>query len=68
MDHVTFTTLYKGMHQLNARELLQKFTVADYPNITDKRAKKKLHRDVYKVGYPDNFKDRILKTTDLELF
>ncbi len=55
------------MHRIQAREMLRTFTTADYPNITDKRAKKKLHRNVYKVGFPENFEKRVVKTTDLEL-
>ena len=55
------------MHRIHAKNMLREFTIADYPYIKDKHAKKKLHREVYKAGYPDSFKQRTLKTTDLEL-
>jgi hypothetical protein len=38
-------------------------TIADYPNASkDKR--KELHKNMYKVAYPEQ-KSRILKTTDV---
>lgn len=59
--------LYEGMHQITARQMLRQFTVADYPNISNRRDKRKLHKDVYRVAYPGNFEKRAIKTTDLEL-
>jgi len=38
-----------------------------YPNL-NQQAKKKKHRDLYKQAYPTNFKEKVVKTTDLELF
>jgi hypothetical protein len=68
MDFITFNKLYEGMHRLIARQMLRDFTVADYPYIKEHKNKRKIHRNIYKVAYPENFEDRILKTTDLELF
>lgn len=67
LDYPTFNKLYEGMHQILAREMLRQFTVADYPNIQQRRDKRKLHKNVYRVAYPDNFKKRAIKTSDLEL-
>ena len=68
MDFQTFNKLYDSMHRITAREMLRTFTTSDYPYINDKKSKKKLHRDVYKIAYPENFEEKVLKTTDLELF
>jgi hypothetical protein len=60
--------LYEGMHRIVARDMLRNFTIADYPYIQQRRDKRKIHKNVYKVAYPENFKQKVLKTTDLELF
>ena len=68
MDFQDFNMLYEGMHRIQARELLRQFTAHDYPNVSDKNAKRRLHKSVYKIAFPENFKQRTVKTTDLELF
>tara|TARA_R110000868_G_C10972548_1_gene770416 strand:- start:12984 stop:13190 length:207 start_codon:yes stop_codon:yes gene_type:complete len=68
MDYATFELIYEGMHRILAKNMLRSFTVADYPYIKEAKAKRKLHRNVYEVGYPENFVKKIIKTTDLELF
>jgi len=47
--------------------MLKDLTVADYPYISDKKAKRNLHKSVYKIAYPDNFKKKVVKTEDLKL-
>lgn len=38
-----------------------------YPTLID-REKKKRHKEIFKVAYPEKFENRVVKTTDLELF
>jgi hypothetical protein len=67
MDFQTFEKIYDGMHRILAKNMLRDFTVADYPYIKNSKDKRKLHKNVYKIGYPEYFEERIVKTTDLEL-
>lgn len=67
LDHTTYDKLYFGMSRILAKKMLRSFTIADYPHIQERNSKRKLHRDVFKAGYPENFKKQVLKTTDLEL-
>jgi hypothetical protein len=38
-----------------------------YPMMNQKEKNKK-HRQVYKQAHPENFENKVIKTTDLELF
>lgn len=57
----------QAMERLKGKERLVLMDAAQYPSL-DSKAKSKKHKDVYKVAYPENFKSKILKTTELELF
>lgn len=52
--------------RLRAVERLELMDAMQYPTLQAKDKGKK-HREVYKKAYPENFKNSILKTTDLEL-
>ena len=67
MDFQTFNIIYEGMHRILAKNMLRDFTIADYPYIRDRSAKRKLHRNVSKVSDPSSFEKRVVKTTELEL-
>ena len=53
---------------IKARERLKLMDVLDYSNRLTDRDRKSKHRKLYKIAYPDNFKKRVVKTSDLELF
>lgn len=57
----------EAMKIIEARERLKNMDAIQYPNL-NQQAKKKKHRDLYKQAYPTNFKEKVVKTTDLELF
>ena len=59
-----FSEYAQAMRQLKARAKLDLMDSLQYPHIQEK-SRKKRHRDVYKAAYPDAFKQRIVKTTDL---
>jgi len=66
LDHRDFTMLFYGMQQIEAKRCLRSFNVSDYPTLKqDERSK--LHRNMYKVAYPEDFVKRAVKTDDLVL-
>jgi hypothetical protein len=67
MDSYLFSVLYNGMVQVLAEEHLKCMDFSMYPNADDK-SRRKMHKEWYKLAYPENFESRIVKTTDLELF
>lgn len=67
MDHVTFETLYLGISRISAKDTLRGFTISSYPNMKD-QDRRKLHKEVYRSANPEAFEQKIVKTTDLELF
>lgn len=66
MDVRVFSMLNTGMDQIRAEEHLHLMDAISYPHITDK-ARSKQHKKWSKQAYPENFADKIIKTTDLEL-
>lgn len=56
----------EAMDRIKAIERLELMDAVQYPHIDDK-SRHKSHRNVMKLAYPENFKSKILKTTDLEL-
>lgn len=57
MDYDLFNMYVLGMNQIEHEELLVKYTVADYPNMTtDNRSK--LHRETSKAAYPKAFNEQ----------
>lgn len=61
-----FNFLVNGMRQLKAEEQLYLMDAVSYPHIDMKQRSKK-HKELYKKAYPENFEQRVIKTTDLEL-
>lgn len=67
MDVRLYHILIKGMEQVKAEEQLIFMDAVSYPQMNQK-ARRKAHKNWYKQAYPENFKNRPVKTTDLELF
>jgi len=67
MDIRILSILVSGMGQVMAEEQLNIMDAISYPHRDDK-GRKKQHREWSKLAYPDKFEQRIVKTTDLELF
>lgn len=65
MDNETYETLVNGMEIIGAKTLLKSFSVADYPN-GKADSRRKLHRKIFKVAYPNDAKKRALKVSDLK--
>ena len=57
----------EAMERIKAVERLELMDAIQYPHVDDK-SRHKNHRKIMKIAYPENFKAKILKTTDLELF
>lgn len=55
-----------AMNIIKHRERLESMDATQYPHLQD-RERTKRHRAISKLAYPDNFKEKVLKTTDLEL-
>jgi len=56
----------QAMERIKARERLYLMDALLYPNMPSKDKRKK-HKDLTKLAYPETFQEKILKTTDLEL-
>jgi hypothetical protein len=56
----------QAMQRLQGKERLVMMDANQYP-VLESKDKQKKHREVYRVAYPESFKDKILRTTDLEL-
>ena len=67
MDVNTYHILARGMEQLQAEEQLLSMDAVSYPH-SDQKHRRKSHKKWMKQAYPENFEERTLKTTDLELF
>ena len=62
------TKIYlQAMERIKARERLFLMDAAQYPHLQPKD-KKTRHKKLYREAYPENFEERTVKTTDLELF
>jgi hypothetical protein len=57
----------QAMERIKSKERLIMMDSLQYPTLEIKEKKKK-HKEVYRQAFPENFEERILKTTDLELF
>jgi hypothetical protein len=57
----------QAMERIRARERLFEMDANQYPTLNQKEMRKR-HKDLYKVAFPENFENRTVKTTDLELF
>jgi hypothetical protein len=57
----------QAMERLKARERLVLMDALQYPMMMVKEKNKK-HREVYRKAHPENFENKAVKTTDLELF
>jgi len=66
MQPTRLTHHLEAMKRIKSIERLELMDAIQYPHISDKDRHKR-HRAVSKEAYPENFRDKILKTTDLEL-
>jgi hypothetical protein len=64
LDTYEFNLLARGIHRMKSQNMLESFTVADYPNMESK-TRKKIHKEVFKVAYPEQMKKRIVTADDL---
>mgnify|MGYP007020005897 CR=1 FL=1 len=53
------------MQKIEARKMLRDFTVGDYPKLKSED-RSKIHRNTFKVGYPNAMKERAVKSSDLK--
>ncbi len=67
MDVVTFSVLVNGMKRIEASEHLMSMDFTIYPHIGDKDRRKQ-HKKWYREAHPEAFEEKIVKTSDLELF
>lgn len=56
----------QAMHRIQSKERLYQMDALQYP-MMDQKDKSKKHREVYKQAFPENFEQRVLKTTELQL-
>lgn len=64
MESDELSVLQLGMETIQSRKMIRDFTRADYPNMKDED-RKKIHRNMFKIAYPDSMKKRALKASDL---
>lgn len=57
----------QAMDRIKARERLELMDAIQYPHMKNKERKKR-HKEVFKRAYPENFKQKVVKLSDLELF
>ena len=55
-----------AMERIKGMERLELMDAIQYPHI-DNKSRQQNHRKIMKIAYPENFKSKVLKTTDLEL-
>lgn len=67
MDIALLSVFIRGMYQLEAEEHMMTMDAVSYPHTTDK-ARKASHKKWSKIARPEDFENRAVKTTDLELF
>lgn len=66
MDINTFKFLAKGMSQQEAQDHLLLMDAVSYPHL-DSKNRTKSHKKWYKIAYPENFEQKVVKTSDLRL-
>ena len=55
-----------AMERIKGMERLELMDAIQYAHI-DSKSRQQNHRKIMKIAYPENFKSKVLKTTDLEL-
>lgn len=65
LDFDVFETLYDGMTQLKARDTIRDFTKHDWSNMKS-QDRNKMHRKLYKIAYPLEFKESAVTTDKLK--
>lgn len=64
MTRDEINTAYSGAIILENQEILKAFKLADWP-MMKKEQRMRLHREIYKLAYPDQ-KKRVITTSDLK--
>lgn len=67
MDVNTIGMLINGMDRVEAMNHLMNMDFVAYPHV-DNKSRKANHKKWYKKAYPESFEERVVKTSDLELF
>jgi Sec7-like guanine-nucleotide exchange factor len=67
MDMMTLCSLSTGMEKVMAMEQLLAMDYVSYPK-SDEKSRRASHKKWYKLAYPESFENKVVKTTDLELF
>lgn len=63
LDSKTFKMLLNCIDRFTSQEMIRNFTVQDYPHMGKQRSK--VHKEVFKVAYPEQMKKRIVTADDL---
>lgn len=66
LNHKDFTMLFYGMQRIESKNYLKSFNVSSFPTMKSED-RNKLHREIFKVAYPEHFIKRAVKTDDLVL-
>lgn len=63
LDSKSFKMLLNAIERFTSQEMLREMTIADYPHMGKQRSK--IHKEVFKVGYPEQMKKKIVTADDL---
>jgi len=66
IDVKSYNMLFNGMKQLEAKEMLRTMSTNDFPHLKNKD-RKQVHKELFKIAYPENFKKKIIRNEDLKL-
>lgn len=64
LDSRTFRMLYNAIERFKSQDMITSMTVGDFSHM-DKKQRSKLHKEVFKVAYPEQMKKRIVTADDL---
>lgn len=67
LDNDDFTMMHRGMVMIQARQNLSMLNVVSYPHISQSKERRKIHKELHKVGFPQLHEKRVVTTKDLEL-
>jgi hypothetical protein len=56
--------LLRCIERFESQDMLRDMTVGDFSHM-DKKARSKLHKDVFKVAYPEQMKKKVVTADDL---
>jgi hypothetical protein len=56
--------LLDGIERFKSQEMIQGMTVGDFSHL-DKKQRSKIHKEVFRVAYPEQMKKKIVTADDL---